>query len=120
MRKKGEHIKVVSLFYVVTSLIARIFTLAVITSHSELFNNFLDCCSVSEFFHYTHHFHSVEVCSDQISRSVVSDSLQPHELKHARPPCPSPTSGVHPNTCLSSRLCHPTISSSVIPFSSCL
>ena len=62
MRKKGEHIKVVSLFYVVTSLTARIFTLAVITSHSEIFNNFPDCCSVSEFFRYTYHFHSVEVC----------------------------------------------------------
>ena len=57
--------------------------------------------------------------SDQISRSVVSDSLRPHELQHARPPCPSPTPGVYPNSCLLSRWCHPTISSSVIPFSSC-
>ena len=55
----------------------------------------------------------------QISRSVVSDSLQPHELQHARPPCPSPTPGVHPNSCLSSQWCHPAISSSVVPFSSC-
>ena len=62
MRKKGEHIKVVSLFYIVASLTARIFTLAIITSHSELINNFLDCCSVSKFFPYTFHFHSVEVC----------------------------------------------------------
>ena len=53
------------------------------------------------------------------SRSVVSDSLWPHGLQHARPPCPSPTPGVHPNSCPSSRWCHPTISSSVIPFSSC-
>ena len=118
MRKKGEHIKVVSLFYVVTSLTARIFTLAVITSHSELFNIFLDYCSVSEFFHYTHHFHSVEVCSDQISGSVVSDSLRPHESQHARPPCLSPTPGVHSDSRPSSRRCHPTISSSVVPFSS--
>ena len=58
--------------------------------------------------------------SDQISRSVMSDSLRPHEPQHARPPCPSPTPGVHPNPCPSSRWCHPTISSSVIPFSSCL
>ena len=57
--------------------------------------------------------------SDQISRSVVSDSLQPHELQHARPPCPSPTPGVHPDSCPSSQWCHPAISSSVVPFSSC-
>ena len=45
----------------------------------------------------------------QFSRSVISDSLWPHELQHARPPCPSPTPGVHPNSCPSSRWCHPTI-----------
>ena len=55
----------------------------------------------------------------QISRSVVSDSLQPHGPQHARPPCPSPTPGVYPNSCPLSRWCHPTISSSVVPFSSC-
>ena len=59
------------------------------------------------------------VPSDQISRSVVSDSLRPHESQHARPPCPSPTPGVHSNSCPSSRWCHPGISSSVVPFSSC-
>ena len=47
------------------------------------------------------------------------DSLQPHEQQHARPPCPSPTPGVHPNPCPLNWWCHPTISSSVIPFSSC-
>ena len=57
--------------------------------------------------------------SIQFSCSVVSDSLQPHKPQHARPPCPSPIPGVHPNPCLSSRWCHPAISSSVIPFSSC-
>ena len=57
--------------------------------------------------------------SVQFSRSVVSDSFQPHELQHARPPCPSPTPRVHPNPCPSSRWCHPTISSSVVPFSFC-
>ena len=51
--------------------------------------------------------------SVQFSRSVVSDSLRPHEAQHARPPCPSPAPGVHPNPC------HPAISSSVVPFSSC-
>ena len=55
--------------------------------------------------------------SVQFSRSVVSDSLQPHESQHARPPCPSPTPGVYPNSCPSRRWCHPAISSSVIPFS---
>ena len=57
--------------------------------------------------------------SVQFSRSVVSDSLPPHELQHARPPCPSPTPGVYPNSRPSSPWCHPAISSSVVPFSSC-
>ena len=58
--------------------------------------------------------------SVQFSRSVVSDPLQPHELQHSRPPCPSPTPGVYPNSCPLSQWCHPTISSSVVPFSSCI
>ena len=62
---------------------------------------------------------SYTVSSVQFSRSVMSDSLRPREPQHTRPPCPSPTPGVHPNPCLSSRWCHPTISSSVVPFSSC-
>ena len=57
--------------------------------------------------------------SVQFSRSVVSNALRPHESQHARPPCPSPTPGVHSNSRPSSRWCHPAISSSVIPFSSC-
>ena len=57
--------------------------------------------------------------SVQFSRSVVPDSLQPHESQHARPPCPSPTPRVHPNSCALSWCCHPAISSSVVPFSSC-
>ena len=57
--------------------------------------------------------------SVQFSHSVVSDSLQPHESQHTRPPCPSPTPGVYPNSCPSSRWCHPAISSSVVPFTSC-
>ena len=64
-------------------------------------------------------FH-VQFSSVQFSCSVVSDSLQPHESQHARPPCPSPTLGVHPNSCALSWWCHPAISSSVVPFSSCL
>ena len=59
------------------------------------------------------HFSSV-----QFSRSVMSNSLRPHELQHARPPCPSPAPRVHSNPRPSSQWCHPTISSSIIPFSS--
>ena len=55
----------------------------------------------------------------QFSHSVVSDSLRPHELQHARPPCPSPTPGVHSDSRPSSQWCHPAISSSVVPFSAC-
>ena len=61
-----------------------------------------------------------KVRSVQFSRSVMSDSLRPHRLQHARPPCPSPTPGVYSNSCPLSRWCHPTLSSSVVPFSSCL
>ena len=57
--------------------------------------------------------------SVQFSRSVVSDSLRPNESQHARPPCPSPTPGVHSDSCPSNQWCHPAISSSVVPFSSC-
>ena len=57
--------------------------------------------------------------SSQFSQSVVSDSLRPHELQHARHPYPSPTLGVHSNSCPSSWWCHPAISSSAVPFSSC-
>ena len=58
--------------------------------------------------------------SVQFSRSVVSDSLRPHEPQHTRPPCPSPTPGVYLNSCPLSRWCHPAISSFVVPSSSCL
>ena len=80
---------------------------------------------------YTHmntHWHIVSTqyeaaiirfSSVQFSRSVVSDSLRPHESQHSRPPCPSPTPRVHSDSCPSSQWCHPAISSSVVPFSSC-
>ena len=61
----------------------------------------------------------MNIRSVQFSSSVVSNSLQPHELQHTRPPCPSPTPGVHSDSCPLSRWCHPAISSSVIPFSFC-
>ena len=57
--------------------------------------------------------------SFQFTCSVMSDSSRPYELQDGRPPCPSPTLGAHPNPCPASWWCHPTISSSVIPFSSC-
>ena len=59
---------------------------------------------------------NIQFSSVQFSLSVVSDSLQPHESQHARPPCPSPTPGVYSNSCPLSQWCHPAISSSVIPF----
>ena len=65
------------------------------------------CCSVAQF------------SSVQFSCSVVSNSLRPHEPQHSRPPYPSPTASVYPNTCSLSQWWHPTISSAVIPFSSC-
>ena len=62
----------------------------------------------------------ISIRSDQISRSVVSDSLRTHELQHARPPCLSPVPSACSNSCPLSRWCHPTISFSVVPFSFCL
>ena len=66
------------------------------------------------------HFFLNDNSSVQLSHSVVSNSLRPHGQQHARPPCPSPTPRVYPNSCSSSQWCHPAISSSVVPFSSCL
>ena len=62
---------------------------------------------------------SVETCSVQFSRSVVSDSLRPYESQHARPPDPSSSPGVHSDSRPPSQWCHPAISSSAVPFSSC-
>ena len=62
---------------------------------------------------------TIKTLSVQFTHSVASDSLWPHGLQHARPPCPSPTPGVYSNWCPLSQWCHPTISSSVVPFSSC-
>ena len=70
-------------------------------------------------FHWLAVHQFLSLSSIQFSHSVVSNSLRPHESQHARPPCPSPNPGVYPNSCPSSQWCHPVISSSVIPFSSC-
>ena len=84
-------------------------------------NSHILCYSSTEWFWSTHEelLMNFRANSLQFSHSVVSDSLLPHELQHARSPCPSPAPRVHPNPCLLSRWCHPTISSSVVPFSSC-
>ena len=68
------------------------------------------------FFFQSMHINYLGIIYIQFSRSVMSDSLPPHEFQHGRPPCPSPTPGVHSNSCALSRWCHPAISSSVIPF----
>ena len=62
---------------------------------------------------------NLQFSSVQFSPSAMSNSLRPDERQRARPPCPSPTPGVHPNPCPLSRWCHPTISSTFVPFSSC-
>ena len=67
----------------------------------------------------TSSYFKTSVQFSQFSHSVLSDSLRPHESQHARPSCPSPTPGVHSDSSPSSQWCHPAISSSVIPFSSC-
>ena len=66
------------------------------------------------------HVHSVQFSSVAQSCPTLWNSLRPYESQHARPPCPSPTPGVHSNSCPLSQWCHPAISSSVVPFSSCL
>ena len=82
--------------------------------------NHLQKAPVSDFIIFGGYDFNIQVFSSvQFSCSVISYSLRPHELQHVRPPCPSPTPRVYPNSCLSSRSCHPAISSSVIPFSSC-
>ena len=74
------------------------------------------CVCVCVFIHIIHIHHYTHMT--EFSHSVMSDFLLPHGLQHARPPCPSPTPGVYPNSCPLSWWCHPTISSSVVPFSS--
>ena len=107
-----------------------------IPRHYNLIFNFY-CFWREIYCYFCHYFFTYDTCSlpvcctdfsfttwfewhsVQFSCSVMSDSLQPHEPQHARTPCPSPTPGVYSNPCPLSQWCHPTISSSVIPFSSC-
>ena len=76
------------------------------------------CLSVDEWIKKLWYIYTVDY-SVQFSHRVMSDSFRPHELQHSGPPCPSPTPGVHSNSCPSSQWCHPAISSSIVPFSSC-
>ena len=70
-------------------------------------------------FNYKIPYYNIQFSSVQFNHSVVSDSLWPHESQHIRPPCPSPTPRVHSNSCPSCQWCHPAISYSAVPFSSC-
>ena len=83
---------------------------------------YIECCPLWWAFftyHYAFKIHPYcSIISVQFSHSVVSDTLKPHGLQHSRPPCPSPTPRVCSNSCPLSQWCHPTISSSVVPFSS--
>ena len=94
-------------------------------SSFQEYSYFKDICNCWEFFLPKRSFPRficfviITFYSVQFSHSVVSDSLRPHESQHTKPPCPSPTPRVHSNSCASSRWCHPAISSSVVPFSSC-
>ena len=89
------------------------------TSHSLCMSTLLSGQILSTLFRIITNSSRSLCDSVQFSHSVVSDSLWPHEPQHARPPCPSPTPRVYPNPCPLSRWYHPTISSSVVPFSSC-
>ena len=91
----------------------------------DIFSSHLQCPGTLSTYRFISFFYNAfiifyRISSIQFSPSVVSYSLWPHELQHARPPCPSPTPGVYLNSCPLSRWCHPIISSSVFPFSSCL
>ena len=89
-------------------------------NHADIMNLvFIRIYSLMRFPERYQYFPSILTRSVQFSRSVVSNSLWPHEPQHTRPPCPSPTPGVQPNPCPLSRWYHPTISSSVVSFSSC-
>ena len=84
------------------------------------FCSLIICTNFEGSFGWENAFHKVKYLCISSVQSVVSNSLWPHGLQHARLPCPSPTPGAYSNSCPSHQWCHPTISSSVVPFSSCL
>ena len=83
-----------------------------------MFSKFIHVVALLHYFLLTNNILLCQFSSVQFSRSVKSDSFRPHESQHPRPPCPSPTPGVHPDSRPSSQWCHPAISSSVVPVSS--
>ena len=93
---------------------SHIYSLSFHTGHLIITSNFFPVCGWFPGPLFSCFCHSV-----QFSSPAMSNSLRPHRLQHARPPCPSPTPRVYSNSCPLSWWCHPTISSSVIPFSSC-
>ena len=106
-------------FHRLRKLLSILSLIRVVLSWQCLIRNKYFCCIywkdiVSHLFHWRGEIHT-----HFSSVALVSDSLWLHELQHTRPPCPSRTPGVHSNSCPSSRWCHPAISSSVVPFSSC-
>ena len=93
--------------------------ICVFTSSACVLNELFLCCWVVWVTFIFYILTPYQFISVQFSPSVVSDSLRRHESQHTRPPCPSPTPGVHSDSRPSSQWCHPAISSSVVPFSSC-
>ena len=115
------NVPLVSLIFSKRSLVFPIlfFPLSLHWSLRKAFLSFLAILWNSAFRWIYLFFSLLPFSSVQSSHSLVSDSLQPHESQHTKPPCPSPTPRVHSNSCPSSWWCHPHISSSVVPFSSC-
>ena len=120
MTTRGCFLFLVFFFSCLTKLVSFYKRISTKKMSAEHTNGFLVSKSVvfSKLFFYLNFLWQVQF-SSQFSHSVVSNSLQPHESQHARPPCPSPIPRVHSNSRPSSRWCHPAISSSVIPFPSC-
>ena len=110
-------ISVVSFLYIPFRFNFCLFFFFFLISIIQGLRKWIRCCLF--LFYFWKSFVKLMFSSVQFSRSVVSESLRPHELQHARPPCPSPTPGVHSDSRSSSQWCHPAISSSVVPFSSC-
>ena len=105
---------------IILSAIFRVSTCTYVAGIRKLGIHNLFCTrSLNTSNHFIYHCEYLQFSSVQFSRSVMSNSLRPHESHHARSPCPSPTPGAHSDSCPSSQWCHPAISSSVVPFLSC-
>ena len=118
MENNNAKIDSISDFHVGSDLLEEDLLNFPLARSSQIFFFFWKCPFLSRFY-VLYLLLIVTFSSVQFNRSVVSDFLRPHESQHVRPPCPSPPPGVHSNSCPSIRWCHPAISSSVVPFSSC-